>query len=157
VRVSRRRGRLRLLLEPVEVDLVGALLGQLESVLDGPKGDGADDVRGRLSPAAYPDDPDAAAEFRELTEAALHSERIERIAACRADLADGGEVELSEPETAQRWIKVLNDLRLAFGTRLGVTEEDSHAFDPGAPDADLRAVYHWLTEAQDLVVGELMH
>ena len=157
MRVSRRHGRLRLRLEPVEVDLLEALLDQLESVLDGDDGDGAEDIRDRLFPAAYPDDPDAADEFRALTAETLRGDRDERIAACRAELAAGGDVDLSPPDTAQRWIQVLNDLRLAFGTRLGVTEDDPPAFDPDAHDADLRAVYHWLTEVQDSVVGELMH
>jgi uncharacterized protein DUF2017 len=157
VKIARRRGHLRLVLEPVELDLVRALLDQLQGVLDGAAGDGAEDIRDRLSPDAYPGDPAAASEFRELTEETLRSERDERIDACRADLADGGDLDLTEPDTARRWIQVLNDLRLAFGTRLGVTEDDSRAFDPAAPDADLRAVYHWLTEAQDLVVSELMH
>jgi hypothetical protein len=156
VKVSRRRGHLHLLLEPVEVDLLGALLDQLESVLDGSEGDGADDVRERLAPDAYPDDPDAAAEFRDLTEDALRTEREDRIEASRAELAQGGDVDLTAPDTAKRWIQLLNDLRLAFGTRIGVTEDDTPLFDPDAPDADLRAVYHWLTEAQDLVVTELM-
>lgn len=157
MKVSRRRGRLRLLLEPVEVDLVTALFEQLQAVLDGPAGDGAEDIRDRLSPDAYADDPGAAAEFRELTETTLRTERQERIDACRADLAGGGDLDLTDPDAARRWIQVLNDLRLAFGTRIGVTEGDAQAFDPDAPDADLRAVYHWLTEAQDLVVSELMH
>jgi hypothetical protein len=157
MRISRRRGRLRLLLEPVELDLLGALLDQLQGVLDGPPGDGAEDIRDRLSPDAYPDDPDATSEFRDLTADTLRTERDERIRACRADLADGGDLDLTDPDAARRWIQVLNDLRLAFGTRIGVTEGDAQGFDPDAPDADLRAVYHWLTEAQDLVVSELMH
>ena len=157
MKISRRHGRLRLRLEPVEVDLLGSLFDQLEAVLDGTDGGReGDDVRRRLVPDAYPDDPAAEAEYRTLTETTLGQERDERIAACRAELTAGGEVDLTEPDVGRRWIQVLNDLRLAIGTRLGVTEEDDRDFDPFDPDAQLRAVYHWLTAVQDAVVVELM-
>jgi hypothetical protein len=155
VKVSRRHGRLRLRLETVEVDLLFSLLDQLEAVLDTDADN--DPVRQRLFPSAYRDDPDAAAEYRELTETALASERAERIGACRADLAKGGDVDLSAEEVSQRWIQVLNDLRLALGTRLGVTEDDRPDFDPDAPDGQIRAIYHWLTAVQDSVVAALLH
>jgi hypothetical protein len=143
-------------LDPVEVELVGSLLDQLEGMLEGKEGDGADDVRRRLFPSGYLGDAEAEAEFRTLTEAALRDERDERIGACRADLARGGEVDLSAPEVGRRWIQVLNDLRLALGIRLGVSEDDEPRFDPDRPDAQLRAVYHWLTALQDSVVQGLM-
>jgi hypothetical protein len=161
VKVGRRKGRLTLRLEPVEVELLESLFDQLEALLDGPDGDGAEAIRRRLVPDGYRDDPGAAAEFRRLTADTLRAERDERIGACRAELArtqpaQGGEVDLTDPDTARRWIQVLNDLRLAFGTRLGVTEQDSPYVDPDDPDADLRSVYHWLSAVQDSVVSELM-
>ena len=157
MKISRRHGRLRLRLEPVEVDLLGSLFDQLGAVLDGTDGGReGDDVRRRLVPDAYQDDPAAEAEYRTLTETTLRQERDERIAACRAELATGGEVDLTDPDAGRRWIQVLNDLRLAIGTRLGVTEDDDHDIDPFDPDVQLRAVYHWLTAVQDAVVVELM-
>jgi hypothetical protein len=154
VKVGRRKGRLRLRLEPVEVALLQSLFDQLEAVLDG--ADGADAIRRRLMPDGYRDDPDAAAEFRQLTADTLRSERDERLTACRAELAAGGEVDITDPDAGRRWIQVLNDLRLAFGTRLGVTEDDRPYVDPEDPDAELRAIYHWLSAVQDSVVSELM-
>jgi Domain of unknown function (DUF2017) len=156
VRVLRRRGHLTLRLERVEVSLLLSLLDQLENVLDGEDGDGADGIRERLSPAGYPDDREAEREFRELTAQTLRADRDQRIGACRADLGAGGDVDLTDPDAARRWIQVLNDLRLAFGTRLGVSEEDEPTLDPDAEDAELRTVYHWLTAVQDSVVVELM-
>jgi hypothetical protein len=47
---------------------------------------------------------------------------------------------------------VLNDLRLALGTRLGVTEDD---YDRG-PTGEPWVIYHWLTAVQDSVVTALM-
>ncbi len=156
MKVNRRSGRLRLRFEPVEVTLLESLLDQLDAVLDGSDGDGAEGIRTRLSPAAYQDDPAAEAEFRDLTADALRGERDERIGACRAELAQRNDVDITDPEAARRWIQVLNDLRLAFGTRLGVTEQDSPRIDPDDPEGELRAVYQWLTAVQDSVVVELM-
>ena len=156
MKVGRRKGRLRLRLEPVEVQLLHSLFAQLEAVLDGPDGDGAEAIRGRLVPDGYRDDPKAADEFRRLTADTLRAERDERLAACRAELAGGGEVDITDPDAARRWIQVLNDLRLAFGTRLGVTEDDRPYLDPDDPDAELRAIYHWLSAVQDSVVSELI-
>ena len=53
---------------------------------------------------------------------------------------------------------MLNDLRLALGTRLGITEDDT------GDDRSTRAtrtqrprlVYYWLTAVQDSVVRALM-
>ena len=154
MKVGRRKGRLRLRLEPVEVQLLQSLFDQLESVLDG--ADGSDAIRRRLVPDGYRDDPEAADEFRRMTSDTLRSERDERLAACRAELETSGEVDITDADTARRWIQVLNDLRLAFGTRLGVTEDESPYLDPDDPDAELRAVYHWLSAVQDSVVSELM-
>ena len=154
MRVLRRHGRLRLRLEPVEVDMLLSLLDQLEAVLDE---DADDEVRQRLFPSAYRDDAGAEAEYRELTESTLALERSERIGACRAELAHDSDVDLSTPEASRRWIQVLNDLRLALGTRLGVSEDDPPDFDPDAPDGQIRAIYHWLTAVQDSVVGALLH
>jgi plasmid stability protein len=139
-------------LEPVEAELLRSLLDQLESVLD----DGEDDVRDRLNPRAYLDDDAAEAEYRTLTESGLRTERDERIAACRADLGAGGDVDLEGPDAGRRWIQVLNDLRLALGTRLGITEDDDPRIDPARADAQMRSVYYWLTAVQDSVVQGLM-
>jgi hypothetical protein len=56
-----------------------------------------------------------------------------------------------DDEAADRWLRVLNDLRLALGTRLGVTEQDE--LDDQEPAVQL---YHWLSAVQDLLVGHLM-
>jgi hypothetical protein len=153
VKISRRHGRLRLQLAAVEADLLAGLLEELETTI---AGDADDPVVQRLFPAAYPGDDDAEAEYSALTRPALESERSDRIAACRAELAAGSEIGLAEPDAARRWIQALNDVRLALGTRLGVTEDDDHDIDPGAPDSQPRAVYYWLTAVQDAVVTALM-
>ena len=155
MRLSNRRGRLQLHLEPGECELLSVLLDELDAVLAA-EADADDEVLRRLNPAAYRDDAEAEREYRELTETSLQALRDERIAACRAELASGGTVELTDPDAGRRWIQVLNDLRLALGTRLGVTEADAGELDADAPDAQPRALYLWLTEVQDLLVHALM-
>jgi hypothetical protein len=71
--------------------------------------------------------------------------------ACRAELpVDGGRM-LVDDEAIDRWLRVLNDLRLALGTRLGVTEDSE--LDDSQPAVQ---VYSWLTAVQDLLVMQLM-
>jgi Domain of unknown function (DUF2017) len=154
VKVSRRHGRLRLRLEPVETALLAKLIDELDTLMAEPVAD--DEVLRRLYPPAYRGDDEAEVEFRSLTESGLRAERSDRMAACRADLVDAGDIDLGDEDAARRWIQVLNDLRLALGTRLGVTEEDEPDLDPGGPDTHPRVVYHWLTALQDRVVTGLM-
>jgi hypothetical protein len=164
VKVSRRRGLIRLQLEPIEADLLRSLFGELSEALDADVVDSDDPVWQRLHPAGYRDDDAAAAEFRRLTEAALDTERVARLAQCLADLehgaVGGGLVEM-EAEAGERWLKALNDLRLALGTRLGVSEDDLLALPgrEGEPEPDTapgHEVYVWLTAVQDSLVHAVM-
>ncbi len=112
----------------------------------------ADPALARLLPDGYRDDPDAAGEFRRLTEASL---RRDKVAAAERLLAalpgDGpGEVRL-DPESTERWLSTINDVRLALGTRLEVSEEMAEP-DPDDPDAPAYVVYLWLTELQGVLV-----
>ena len=163
MRLSRRRGELRLRLDPVEVDVLTAVLTELADALADDALDGDDPVRQRLFPAAYRDDGAAAEEFRSITESALTADRVERTRRCVADLAGapapGGGTEVTlDDDAGTRWITTLNDVRLALGTRLGITEDDpgDDAEDPDAPDFQQRAIYYWLTGLQDSLVQSLM-
>jgi hypothetical protein len=142
-------------LEPAEVELLTMLFDELDALLD-ETGETDDEVLQRLNPAAYPDDEAAQAEYRRLTASGLRAERDERTAACRADLSRSPNVELTDPDVGRRWIQVLNDLRLALGTRLGITEDEDHEIDATDPQARQRLVYYWLTGVQDSVVHGLM-
>ncbi len=146
---------LRLRLEPVESLVLVNLLSELADLL-GPEAMGADDPVGqRLFPAAYRGDREAEAEFRSLTESSLRSERTERARECAGQLAGGATLVELGAEDGQRWIQVLNDLRLVLGTRLGITEQDGD-LDASAPDFQRRSVYYWLTALQDALVLALM-
>ena len=152
--LARTHGRPVLRLDPDEVRLLGLLFDELTALLDDP--DAGGDVLDRLNPAAYRDDAEAEAEYRALTAASLRDARDERITACRADLARSGALELADPDTARRWLQTLNDLRLALGTRLGVTQDDDRDIDPDDPAAQPWLVYSWLTAVQDAVVHAVL-
>jgi hypothetical protein len=111
-----------------------------------------DPALARLLPDAYRDDPGAAGEFRRLTEASLRRDKVEAAERLLAALpGDGpGEVRL-DPEATEGWLSTLNDVRLALGTRLEVTEEMAEP-DPEDPDAPAYVVYLWLTELQGVLI-----
>lgn len=116
-----------------------------------------DPILARLLPDGYSDDPEAAAEFRRYTEYDLRMAKLSAAAIVLDTLESGGAVRLDDAQ-AHEWMRVLNDLRLAIGTRLGV-EEDYEAVADTLPDDDplrgLYAVYEWLTWMQDSLVGAL--
>jgi hypothetical protein len=111
-----------------------------------------DPALARLLPDAYRDDPDAAGEFRRLTEVSLRRDKVTAADRLLAALpGDGaGEVRLDE-ETTESWLSTINDVRLALGTRLEVSEEMAEP-DPEDPDAPAYVVYLWLTELQGVLV-----
>ena len=125
--------------------------------LDRPPPEPPDDpALARLLPDGYRDDPQAAAELRRLTEASLRAAKIGQARRLLDDLpAGGGAVSLDE-EAANAWLGALNDVRLALGTRLEITEDtDIEAVvraDPNGEDAYRFAIYDWLTFLQDTLV-----
>ena len=69
----------------------------------------------------------------------------------------GGRIRLSEPQ-AQVWLRALNDIRLALGVRLGVTEdmyEEMQRIKPDDPRYGVLAVYDWLSGMQESLVHAL--
>ena len=149
MKVRRKSGALRVEISDVEAALLGGLLDDFAEALAEPDPD--DPVTQRLYPAGYTDDPDAAREYRELVESDLRAERIARLQACRAELPVAGGRMLVDDEATDRWLRVINDLRLALGTRLGVTEESE--LDDSQPAVQ---VYSWLSAVQELLVMQLL-
>lgn len=153
----RRRGEVVVArFDPAEAGILGLLLDQLEQLLAADAADiGTDPVLARLLPEGHRGDPELAAEFRELTESALRSGKSDDVAAVRASLpAGGGEVRL-DPDQAAAWLRTSNDLRLALGTRLDVTEDTEPPDElTGEHDQQL-ALYYWLTGLQGSLVDAL--
>jgi hypothetical protein len=139
---------------PVSPDDLADLLGQLGGSAERP----ADPVLARLLPDAYTDDPDAAGEFRRYTEQGLRSAKAEAAQEVLDSLpARGGRVRLTE-EQGQVWARSLNDVRLALGVRLGVTEEFEDQLAAVADDETrlpFFRLYDWLTYLQETLVRAL--
>lgn len=149
MRLRRKAGALRLEITDAEAALLGGLLDDFADALATPDPD--DPVTQRLYPDGYTDDREAAREYRELVESDLRAERIGRLHACRAELVAGGGRVTLEAEALDRWLRVLNDLRLALGTRLGVTEDAE--LDDSEPAVQ---IYSWLTAVQDMLVMQVL-
>jgi hypothetical protein len=157
MRPFRRRGdELVARLVDAEAGIVGLLLDQLEQLLAAdPADSGGDPVMARLLPPGHASDPEIAADYRDLTEAGLRSGKADDLAIVRATLPpDGGEVRLDDDQ-ARAWLRTTNDLRLALGTRLGVTAETEPPEDPTDEEGSQLAVYYWLTAVQGSLVDAL--
>jgi len=131
----------------------------LESLLSaGPSDPPADPALARLLPDGYREDPEAAAEFRRFTERDLRDGKranAHMMLATLTDAADGGgRLVLDDPQV-HAWLYALNDLRLALGTRLDISEdyeEQVDALDEEDPRRPVFAIYEWLTGVQDTLV-----
>jgi hypothetical protein len=138
---------------PINADALAAMIG-LSDNTELPD----DPVLARLLPNAYSDDPEASSEFRRYTEEGLRSGKAAAARTVLATLpATGGRVRLSGPE-AEAWLRALNDVRLALGVRLEVSDDfddqvaNMEADDPRAPYI---GVYQWLAYLQETLVRAL--
>lgn len=130
------------------VDLVGA------------DRDHSDPAVSRLAPDAYPDDADAAREFREATRGDLFDRRLRDAEVVRHGLATlRTDEDLSEADAfaehdihltasdADAWLRTLAALRLVIAARLGIERDDDHD-----PDDARYGVYDWLGYRLEVIV-----
>jgi hypothetical protein len=142
-------------------------VADLEALLDTPPGKQGpaeelstpdDPVLARLLPDGYRDDPDAAGEFRKYTEPGLRSAKQQAAEQMLDSLPDaGGRIQLTSDQ-AQAWLKALNDVRLALGVRLDVTEDFEQQWTKLSRDDPQWAayeVYAWLGAVQESLVQAL--
>jgi Domain of unknown function (DUF2017) len=119
-----------------------------------------DPALARLFPDAYPDDPDATAEFRRYTQPDLSAERRRRAGVALETLdriKEGGRLVLV-PAESTAWLGALNDLRLVLGTRLEITADDQEpgeGFGPDDPRSAYVPVYYYLGYLQETLVEAL--
>jgi hypothetical protein len=148
----RRRGRIERRFTPAERRMIGNLLRGLEETLAlSDELAGYDDaVLRRLLPNAYPDDPEAGADYATATRSRLAETKTEGARRVAADLesAPNGLVRLDE-EGAGVWLRTLGDLRLALAERVGI---EALQADVSAPQG---MVYAWLTWLQGSLVDAL--
>ncbi|MFI0238940.1 DUF2017 domain-containing protein [Streptomyces sp. NPDC016845] len=152
-----------------------------ELFADGPTEPPTDAVLRRLLPDAYggPAAEDSlstadadelraySSEFRRFTENDLRAgKREDALAVVRSldSLAssadDGGAVLKLSPQESVQWMRALNDLRLAIGTRLDITDEEDTDILYRLPDEDARKpmvmAYLWLGGLQETLVDTLL-
>jgi hypothetical protein len=119
-------------------------------------GDLEDPVLERLFPRAYlePEDLDRDAEYQRLVRDDLLEAKLANLDVVTKTL-DRGTVSLRRwtvdvtEEEAGAWLGALNDLRLALGVRLGITEDfegDVDPSDPQAPALHVLSYLGWLEE-----------
>ena len=171
-----------------EADLIRSLAGQLiellrneralpdehadplERLLDfsGPIAEPEDPVLARLFPTAYPDDVEAAADFRRFTESSLRDGKAGAAAAVIDSLEEAGlpqepaegvfiDLELDTAD-AMTWMRSFNDMRLAIATRLGVEEGDEdywHSLPEDDPEGQVHDIYEWIGYLQETLVSAL--
>ncbi|MGY1808213.1 DUF2017 family protein [Blastococcus sp. SYSU D00669] len=143
-------------LEPAESGILGLLLDQLEQLLTADADDVAGDpVLARLLPEGHRGDPRLAADYRELTESSLRSGKADDLATVRATLPPGGGELRLDPDQAAAWLRSSNDLRLALGTRLDISEDTEPPDDVTGEEGQQLAVYYWLTSLQGSLVDAL--
>jgi hypothetical protein len=117
-----------------------------------------DPILARLLPDAYPDDEEAAGEFRRYTEHGLRAGKVATAQTVLDTLPEGGGRVLLTEAQAQSWLRALNDVRLALGVRLDVTEDRDEMLDraeQGGQQAAALWVYDWLSLLQSTLVQAL--
>jgi hypothetical protein len=144
-------------LDQAEAHIVALLLDQLEQLLEADADDvGGDPVLVRLLPDGHRGDPELAADYRELTEASLRSGKADDLATVRATLPDGGGEVRLDADQAAAWLRSTNDLRLALGTRLDISEDTEPPEEITGDEDQQLAVYYWLTALQGSLVDALV-
>jgi Domain of unknown function (DUF2017) len=149
---------------PTEVEVLRDLAGQLESMLEGGVPErGGDPTRDRLFPRAYLDPTEDAAETE--WQGAVHEDLVRQKSAAVGALVDSldtGTAKRKEtleirlaPAAVEQWVSALNDVRLALGVVLEVTEDEIRVA-PDDPRAAGLELYGWLTWLQGSLVEALL-
>ena len=140
------------LVRPVEASPDQDPLAAQVGWVDGDVGISDDPAVARLLPDAY-DDPDDARDFRRFTENDLRQAKMQHAMTVVEEIEHSGEkVSVGSPDS---WLGLLNDARIAIGTRIQISE-DNHEELVGLRDDDPRSglfhVYDWLTFLQESLV-----
>ena len=164
-RRNRSSEELAVVLEAGEAAVLTRLCEELTTLLNaGGGGEQSDPVLERLFPRAYldPTEEEAEAEWQRFVHDDLVDGRRQAVATVEGSLAGAlvrrGRFELTlSQEQAQAWLAVINDARLALGTRLNVTEDmDLSRLNPDDPDTAPYAVYWWLGVLEERLVDVLL-
>lgn len=144
---------LQMPLAPMEGRHLLAIVDEFILLLDGPRDDD-DDALERLSPAAYPDDPEASDEFRRSTRDDGFDQRLADALEVRTGLerfeGEGGAraavLEIST-DVLDAWLRTLSGIRLVLASRLGLERTDAHD-----PEEVRFGTYDWLGYRLEVLV-----
>ena len=140
------------IIEPADSsdDPLAALVGLPEGDVEAPD----DPVLLRLLPDAYRDDEGAASDFRRYTDSDLRATKRGHATVVLETLPEGGgRLDLNR-DNCDAWLGALNDMRLALGTSLGVTEEtDPEDYPEDHPARQALEVYGWLGYLQESLLS----
>ncbi|WP_308291720.1 DUF2017 family protein [Microbacterium jejuense] len=146
----------------LEAAHLSALVAQFADLVDGSTPAHEDPALARLVPTPYPDDDEAAREFRTLTETDLLTRRRADAEIVLFSLAEAAgipddpdnpalleQVEIRlEPETVRAWLRTLAAVRLVMAERLDITRPEDHD-----PDNPRFGIYDWLGYRLDGLVA----
>ena len=157
-------GTVRVTFDEDEAEFLRQIPHYLQAIYHGTDPDPA---RDRLFPKAYldPTEEEAEDQWNAMVVPELLRERLDGLEALVRTLDDGNVVRTTSdreqtevtlgPEELNLWLGVLNDARLAFGTRI-TEDSDVASVRPGDPLAAERMVYRWLTELQGYLVDVML-
>ena len=174
----KRFGRYTGAFEPEEATLIADLVDQVRQMLAGrrsetpadplarmtgmvlgPSTRPADPALARLLPDFHASDTELSAGLRMLREPELIALKDESAVAMLDSLPRGGGSVHLDGAAAQAWVATLNDIRLALGVRLEITDDDFEMpadADPEGMEMAIYATYRWLSAVQDSLVSALM-
>lgn len=174
----RRFGRYVGWLEPAEASLIADLVDQVRQLLAGrrtetpvdplsaltgmtlgPSTPPTDPAVARLLPDFHAQDAELSAGLRVLHEPELIAAKDAAAVALLDSLPRGGGQVRLDDDAASAWIAALNDVRLALGVRLEITQDDElppGADNPDSPEGAMFATYRWLSAVQDSLVTALL-
>lgn len=145
----------QLKLDEHEAGILRELLKEMRTLLEAdiPAGD---DVLGRLFPRAHEDDDEQRA-YEELVGEQLRAAKLDALRSVHDKLGTEGPVDAGlSAEEADDWLRLINDVRLAIGTRLDVDEAKmERPYDPSDPEGPALSVLHWLGWLQGSMLEEL--
>jgi len=175
---TKRFGRYTAVFEPAEATMVSDLVDQIRLMLAGrraeasadpltkvtgmpmgPSSPPADPAMARLLPDFHASDPELSAGIRMLREPDLIALKDASAVTLLDTLPRGGGTVHLNPMAARAWITTLNDVRLAMGVRLNITQDDYEPpadLDPDGMEMAIFATYRWLSAVQDSLVTALL-
>lgn len=153
--VERTEAGIRLELDEQEAGILRELLKEMRLLLEADI-PAEDDVLQRLFPRAHEDEEEQRA-YEDLVGEQLRAAKLDALRTVNAKLGDGGaiDVDLTLEETDD-WLRLLNDIRLAIGTRIDVDEQKmGRPYDPSDPEGPALSLLHWLGWLQGSILEEL--